>query len=214
MLPVSVDLVAVTMAAGELAVHVTKRAESPQKGRWELPWATVEAAEKLSARANALATGLGLPTQGLRQLGAYDGVRRDPRGATVSIAWWLPVSADLAEAIGGFRPVGDLLAGRIAFEQGRLLSDLQERLADELVTTTVAARLVAERFTMADLRRVYEAAWGVNLDAANFHRKVTKSHDLAVATDELSHGGPGRPAVLYRSSEVEYLSSPMARPAV
>jgi 8-oxo-dGTP diphosphatase len=38
--------------------------------------------------------------------------------------------------------------------------------------TTVAADFCGKRFTISDLRIVYEAVWGMALNAQNFQRKV------------------------------------------
>jgi 8-oxo-dGTP diphosphatase len=53
---------------------------------------------------------------------------------------------------------------------------------------------------MAELRAVYEAIWGVQLDAANFRRRVVTEEGWVVPTGRRARPGSagGRPAELYR----------------
>lgn len=211
-LPASISLVALSLLGDQIAVLTSRRQEAPLKGRLELPWAGPTSAEQVSRSVAELAKAHDLPADQVRQLGVFDGLKRDSRGPNLCIAYWLPVAADRALEHGGFQAVSQLDLSRIAFGQGHLIEAALQRLSDDLVTTTVANRLVASEFTMAELRQVYEASWGVSLDAANFHRKVTKSDDLVLSTSSLRGAGPGRPAVLYRPGRAEMLATPMARP--
>ena len=61
----------------------------------------------------------------------------------------------------------------LAFDHDRILADGVERARAKLEDTGYAAALCGEPFTVADLHAVYEAVWGIELDKANFHRKVT-----------------------------------------
>ena len=51
------------------------------------------------------------------------------------------------------------------------------------------------RLVHRDGASIYEAIWGVRLDPANFHRKVTKADGFLVETGRTAEGGPGRPAL-------------------
>ena len=91
---------------------------------------------------------------------------------TVTVAFWA-ITADLPELRGGrdtaaarLLPVdwiedGDL---HLAFDHDRIVRDAVERVRSRLETTTVAARFCQPAFTVAELRRVYEAIWNISLD--------------------------------------------------
>ncbi|MCG2800409.1 MAG: NUDIX hydrolase, partial [Cellulomonas sp.] len=67
------------------------------------------------------------------------------------------------------------------------------------------------RFTVAQLRAVYEAVWGHPIDPRNFHRKVTSVPGLLVETDELRVEGRGRPAAVYRPGPATVIRPPLVR---
>ena len=91
------------------------------------------------------------------------------------------------------------------------LGDLVERARAKLEDTGYAAALCGEAFTVADLHAVYEAVWGVSLDRANFHRKVTGVAGFLTPTRDRREGGRGRPARVYRADPWVVLSPPILR---
>ncbi len=63
----------------------------------------------------------------------------------------------------------------------------------------IAQAFLGDRFTLAELRGVYEAVLGRTLDPANFRRQVERT-DAILPTDETTSGDRHRPARLYRSN--------------
>ena len=59
----------------------------------------------------------------------------------------------------------------------------------ELEVSGIATAFVGTTFTMAELRAVYEAIWGVQLDAANFRRSLVARG--RVGRPDRPHGSPG-----------------------
>ncbi|HYN30824.1 MAG TPA: NUDIX domain-containing protein [Dermatophilaceae bacterium] len=110
-------------------------------------------------------------------------------------------------------PVVEALGSRagLAFDHARILADGVERARATLEDTGCAAALCGVTFTVADLHAVYEAVWGVALDRANFHRKVTGVEGFLTPTGELREGGRGRPARVYRGDPRATLSPPILR---
>ena len=141
----------------------------------------------------------------------------------VTVAY-LGLAPDLPVPVAGsdatqarFWPVEDLASPdgpALAFDHARIIGDGVERARSKLEYTALATAFVDEPFTVADLRRVYDAVWGTRLDPANFQRKVLGTADFLVPTGSppSSPGGPGRPARLYRRGTAELLHPPMLRP--
>ena len=71
-------------------------------------------------------------------------------------------------------PVADALEGKIelAFDHDRIVRDAVERVRVDLELRGIATAFVGATFTLAELRAVYEAVWGVQLDSANFRRSL------------------------------------------
>ena len=87
-------------------------------------------------------------------------------------------------------PAAEILDGRtdLAFDHLGILRDAVERVRVELEVSGIATAFVGATFTIAELRAVYEAIWGVQLDAANFRRSLVSEDGWIVPT-----GGTARP---------------------
>jgi 8-oxo-dGTP diphosphatase len=102
----------------------------------------------------------------------------------------------------------------LAFDHREILTDALERVRSKLEYTTLAAQFLAEPFTLAELRAVYGAVWGVLPDRSNFIRKVLSTDGFVVpdgSTAEASRAGGPRPA-LYRRGEATTLHPALLRP--
>jgi 8-oxo-dGTP diphosphatase len=119
-------------------------------------------------------------------------------------AAWLPV-ADLEP------PRAHL---RLAFDHAGILADGIERARAKLEYSALGTAFCTEPFTAAELRRVYEAVWGVPLDPRNFWRKVSSTPGLLVPVPGRSAPGPtgGRPAARFRRGPATTLHPPILRP--
>jgi 8-oxo-dGTP diphosphatase len=113
----------------------------------------------------------------------------------------IAAGTDAAEA--ALVPVADMLEERVelAFDHLRIARDAVERVGVELELSGIATAFVGTTFTMAELRAVYEAIWGVRLDAANFRRSLVGEDGWVIPTGRTARPGPGggRPAELYRA---------------
>ncbi|KSW29771.1 NUDIX domain-containing protein [Cellulomonas sp. B6] len=217
---VTVDLVVLTLRADALHVLLVERGADPWRGRWALPGGFVHPDEGLdaaAARELAEETGVRDVPGHLEQLASYGDPDRDPRMRVVSVAY-LALAPDLPEPRAGSDAAGaawvrvdDALARPLAFDHARVLADGVERARAKLEYSPLAAAFCADEFTVAELRRVYEAVWGRPLDPRNFHRKVTGVPGLLVDTGRMRAEGRGRPAALYRRGDVTTLHPPLSR---
>lgn len=167
----------------------------------------------------------------LEQLATYGDPDRDPRMRVVSVAH-LVLAPDLpAPRAGGdarsarWAPVDDLLQSEngtpgeeqrapLAFDHSRILADGVERARSKIEYSSLATAFCPPEFTVGELRRVYEAVWGVALDPRNFHRKVTGTPGFLVPAGGTTTRQGGRPAQLFRAGGATLLNPPMLRPEV
>ncbi len=204
-----------------LSVLLVKRGQAPHKGRWALPGGFVEEnedVERAARRELAEETGVRLRRLPLTQVGAYAAPRRDPRHRTVSVAWLAVLGPDVDTAAGddaaeaAWVPVEEMRGSRrLAFDHAKILDDALARLQADLESTSRALSFLGEDFTVAELRAVYEAVWGMPLDPGNFQRKVTGAPGLLAETGLQTVGGRGRPAALYAAGTATEIRPPMAR---
>jgi 8-oxo-dGTP diphosphatase len=220
---VTVDVVILTLSAGELHVLLVRRGEAPFEGMWAIPGGFKRPHETLDeAAARELADETGVDAASLlRQFGAYGDPGRDPRMNVVTVAYLAPLrevgdvvaGTDAAEA--SLVPVSNVLGGELelAFDHGQIVRDAIERVRVELDFTDIATAFVGPTFTMAELRAVYEAIWGVELDAANFRRSIVSEEGWVIPTGERAQPGSagGRPAELYRAGDAWARGGPIHR---
>lgn len=216
---VTVDVVCLTVRDDTFQVLLVERGEDPFAGLLALPGGFVGIDEDLATAAHRELkeeTGIEAP-RFLDQLRTYGAPGRDPRGRTVTVAH-LAIAPDLGEAVGGsdaaaadWHAVAPLLADpqALAFDHAEILVDAVERARSRLEWTPLAVDFVAREFTIAELRRVYEVIWDLDLDPANFHRKVTRARGFVEETGRITDGGRGRPAQLYRRGGAERIHPPL-----
>ncbi|WP_103504786.1 MULTISPECIES: NUDIX domain-containing protein [unclassified Streptomyces] len=221
---VTVDLVIFTVRDGQLTVLLIERGVEPFIGRRALPGGYVQKDETLDegARRELLEeTGIDGSRLHLEQIGAYGAPRRDPRGRVVTIAY-IALGPNLPSPTGGtdadrayWEPAAEALktAEGLAFDHAEVLSDALEVVRRKLEHTAVATAFCNSKFTLSELRAVYEVIWGQQLDPSNFRRKVIKTAGFVEATGEHQLPHTGRPAALYRKGNAEVLSPPLLRSA-
>ena len=223
-LSVTVDLAIFTVRRDELQVLLITRGNAPYRGMLALPGGYVRPSESLDAaalRELSEETGIDGRHLHLEQLRAYGTPDRDPRGRVITVAY-LALGPDLPAPRAGTDaataqslPVADALDQRteLAFDHATIVRDAIERARTQLEYTTTAAAFCPEPFTISDLRRVYEAVWGISLDPSNFRRKVTRAEGFIAPTGEFRSLEIGRPAPLYHRGASQVLFPPLLRSA-
>jgi 8-oxo-dGTP diphosphatase len=220
---VTVDVVILTMSDGELHVLLVRRGEPPFEDMWAIPGGFKRPPETLDEAARrelSEETGVDVPSL-LAQFGAYGDPGRDPRMNVVTVGY-LAVLRDVGAIVAGSDAadaalvrVSDVVNGHmpLAFDHLRIVRDAIERVRVELEVSGIATAFVGTTFTMAELRAVYEAIWGVQLDAANFRRTIVAEDGWVIPTGRRARPGPagGRPAELFRAGRAWRDGGPIHR---
>ena len=220
---VTVDVVILTMREGVLNVLLVRRGGAPFEGMWAVPGGfklPTETLDEAAKRELVEETGVDAASL-LMQFGAYGDPGRDPRMNVVTVAY-VAVLRDVGAVVAGsdaadaaLVPVSEVREGRLtlAFDHRRIVDDALERVAVELETHGVAPAFVGATFTLAELRAVYEAVWGVRLDGANFRRSVAED-GWVIPTGRRARSGAagGRPAQLFRAGKTWARGGPIRRP--
>ncbi len=221
---VTVDVVILTMADSRLHVLLVRRGVAPFEGMWAIPGGFKRPSETLhEAAKRELAEETGVDSASLlTQFGAYGDPGRDPRMNVVTVAYLAvlrtvgAVVAGTDAAAAALIPVSEALNGKIelAFDHARIVRDAVERVGADLGLTGIATAFVGPMFTVAELRAVYEAVWGVHLDGANFRRRVVAESGWVIPTGRRARPGStgGKPAELFRAGRMWKQGGPIRQP--
>lgn len=202
----TVDVVLFTLAdAGDsdgLSVLLVEREREPFRGRAALPGGYVHVAEDADTADTArrvLAGKLGVQTPYLEQLYTFGGRERDPRGWSISVAYFamLPPGRMSALPAGAhWQPVGSLLA--LPFDHGAIVARALGRIRDKATYSSLPAFLLGETFTLPQLYEVYCRVLGARPDPASFRRKIEAQGFIVPVPGAYTQDRSSRPAQLYR----------------
>ncbi len=184
-----------------VVLPMVRRTRDPHEGLWALPGGWLGSHESLdAAAARTLAETTGIAPSYLEQLYAFGAVDRSP-SRVVSIVYWALVRPDEipdrdVENVSWFDAAQ---LPRLAFDHNEIVEYALWRLRNKVGYSRIAHGLLADEFTLAELREVYESILGRRLDPANFRRQVEGSGTL-IPTDGFRTGSH-RPARLYRYNQ-------------
>jgi 8-oxo-dGTP diphosphatase len=221
---VTVDVVILTVSESRLHVLLVRRGVAPYEGMWAIPGGFKRPTETLDEAAQReLAEETGVDAASLlTQFGAYGDPGRDPRMNVVTVGYLAVlhavsgVIAGTDAAAAALVPVSDPLDGKLelAFDHHRILRDAVERVRTDLELRGIATAFVGSTFTLAELRAVYEAVWGVQLDSANFRRSLLSDAGWVIPTGRRAQPGStgGKPAELFRAGRMWRHGGPIRHP--
>lgn len=206
--------VVLSVRDGALSVLLWQRGRAPQRGAWALPGGIVEATETLeSSIRRHLAAKVDVDQVAhLEQLETRSEPARHPDERVIATGFLGVVPSDASPALpsdtrwhpiakaghaGVLAPVDDL--PKCAFDHRALITAGQARLRAKLSYTNVAFALAPETFTISELRTLYVAALGYDVDATNLQRVLVRREVIA-PTAVISRPGRsgGRPAARFR----------------
>ncbi len=194
----TVDAALLTLREDGLSVALLKREREPFKGSAALPGGYIHVDDDVNAYAAALRvlkdkTGIDVPY--LEQLATFSGPARDPRGWSVSVAYYALVPYEIIEKAG--HP-GLQLMHTLPFDHTTIVETAVERLRSKSQYSSLPCFLAGEVFTLPRLQRVYEALMGEAINKVSFRRKMSEMDMLEPADGHSEPTGAHRPAQMYR----------------
>jgi 8-oxo-dGTP diphosphatase len=170
---------------------------------WALPGGFLEIDEDLDACAEReLLEETGIEGVYLEQLYTFGSPQRDPRERVISVAYFalsqsdnLSPKASSDAALTAWFSIGEL--PELAFDHGEIIQTALKRLVSKLGYTTIAFKMLPQRFTLSQLQSVYEILLNEKLDKRNF-RKGILARNIIKETGEYARTGNHRPAKTYQ----------------
>jgi 8-oxo-dGTP diphosphatase len=201
----TVDSVLFTVHDGALKVLMVKRAEAPFIGEWALPGGFIDIAQDgdtdTTARRKLMAK-TGFSPNYLEQLQVFSGPSRDPRGYSVTLAYFAlvahqPVASQIASVeTACWLEVADLDSLNIAFDHKDIIELARQRLKQKTLYSLLPVYCLPASFTIAQLMTVIEQILEKPLQRKSLMRRIEASEMFEISDEKISSGG--RFAQVYR----------------
>lgn len=193
----------------DLKILLIERGVPPFKGSWALPGGFVHMDEDLAQAARReLQEETGLSSSYLEQLGTFGDVGRDPRSRVVTVAYYalvrlrdhrIQAATDACDA--RWFSVWDVPS--LAFDHELIVQRALEQLKTKVRREPIGFELLPKKFTLSQLRGLYETVLEAPLDRRNFRKKIL-AMDVLEELDEVQRDVAHRAARLYRFDEGKY----------
>ncbi|MDQ8207869.1 NUDIX domain-containing protein [Coraliomargarita sp. SDUM461003] len=207
---VSVDSVIFAYMNQAVYIPLIMRAVEPFQDCWSLPGGPIlEKETPESACLRKLEEDMGLKVEYLEQLYTFGAPDRDPRKRAFSISYFAliaeseePLSWGQDSRTAQWFHIDQLPEVGWAFDHQQIVQMAIKRLRAKLSYEPVGLSLLAEEFSLSELKRIYDVILGTELDRRNFQKKL-KSTGLLIPTRTVP-SPRGKPSQLYRFDEARY----------
>lgn len=181
---VTVDSVLFTLRQQTLCVLLVKRASQPHQGRWGLPGGFIDIARDASTRDTALrklTEKTGVSPSWLEQLDTFSGPQRDPRGWSLTIAWYALIAwADCAPHVDSvsdaqWQAVSELEHIELAFDHHAIIEAALSRLRQKTMYSLIPVYCLPDTFTQSQLHEATESILGHPIQRKSLIRRFEAS---------------------------------------
>lgn len=198
----SVDCVVFGYQEGTLKILLIKRGAEPYINQWALPGDLVYPNEDIEVAARRILHDLtALDNLYLEQTQVYGRVDRHPIGRVITVGYYSlinienydPHASSWAESV-FWVDINKIPS--LAFDHNEILDQALETLRFRVRHRPVGFELLPQKFTIGELRRLYEALLNETYDNANFRKKIL-SMKMLKCLGEYEQNVAHRPSRLY-----------------
>lgn len=206
---VSVDCVIFGFEGSELEVLLIKRGADPYQGYWAVPGDLVYPYENIDDAAKRVLGELtGLEDMYMDQSKSFGEVNRHPVGRVITIGYFSlinknqhqPHASSWAEQL-QWHKVKHI--PKLAFDHNQILDASLDRLRKRVRRQPIGFNLLPEKFTLLELKALYESLLGEAFDKSNFRKKFLDMQ-LLEELNERQTNVKHRPAKLFRFNQKRY----------
>lgn len=206
---VSVDCVVFGYHNETLKVLLIKRGVAPFKGSLALPGDLVYPNENINVAASRVLIELtGISTPYIEQTKVYGDAGRHPAGRVITTGYYALVDIDKHDPQASAWADGVMWKDikevpQLAFDHSQILEDALTTLRSRVRRRAVGFELLPQKFTLAQIQRLYEVLLNEKYDKGNFRKKIL---DMNLLTDlkEMQTNVSHRPAKLFSFDAKRY----------
>ena len=199
----SVDCIIFGFEQNKLKILIGKRQMDPGRGEWSLYGGFVRGDESLDAAADRTLVEL----TGLRQVGAFGNLDRDPGERVVSVAYYALINVkDYDEKLmksHGVEWVNVEDIPPLYSDHIDMVHQALKLMRQKMKTQPVGFELLPDLFTLTQLQRLYEAVNGAEIDKRNFRKRI-KEMEFIQKTELIDKTSSKRGAALFRFNKKVY----------
>lgn len=202
---VSVDCVIMGYNEGEMCLLIYPRSFEPSKGSWSLMGGFIQENESADdAAKRVLKQTIGLEDIFMKQVSTFSDPDRDPESRVITVAYYALVrmeeqdKACVRENGGHWWPITEL--PEMIFDHGKMFDKALIKLQQEASIRLIGKELLPAKFTLLQLRKLYEAIFQREFDPGNFRKKIL-SLDALERLDEKDMSESKKGAFYYRCKD-------------
>ncbi|ACU64352.1 NUDIX hydrolase [Chitinophaga pinensis] len=205
---VAVDCIIFGFQNGKLKLLIMQRKVDPMQGEWSLMGGFLQNGESVDEAAErVLKQTTGLENIYMDQLSCYGDVTRDSGARVISMAYYalIRISEHEQNPTQHFsahwlelHQIPDLI-----FDHRQMIADALKKLRDNAHFHPIGFELLPEKFTLSQLRSLYEEIYQKELDKRNFRKKIL-SMNVLEKLEEKDKTTSKKGAHLYRFDKEKY----------
>lgn len=186
---VATDCIVFGFDSGELKLLIFRRKMDPHEGKWSLIGSIIDLDEDMDdAASRVIKDFTGLDNIFFEQTKAYGKADRDDGFRCVSVAQYALIRLDdydkkFVEKHGAFwyriKDLPDLV-----LDHNQMLEDALKVLRRKARYQPIGFELLPEKFTLSQLRRLYEAIYQRDIDSDDFRKKILSINGLLKLVDD------------------------------
>jgi len=205
---VSVDCIIFGFDGGQLKALLVRRGFDPEKSAWSVMGGFIRSEETADEAANRVLHGLtGMSNVYLEQLYTFSDLNRDSGARVISITYFALIHiTDYSEQLqleheAKWFSLNNLPP--LIFDHKEMVLKAHARLREKAGTHALGFELLPQKFTLSQLKCLYEAIYGTSLDRRNFTKKM-RSLGILKKLDEKETASSRKGAFYYVFNRPKY----------
>lgn len=206
---ITIDCVIFGFSGSQLQILLQKPSVEHAKGKWKLPGDHVHLKKTtLQTAVDTLKSLTGIDNVYLEQLHTFDAIDRFPLERRLTVAYYALIRPEEYDIIPG--PKSSSVAWfpfdeipQLPYDHNEIADFARQRLQQQVRIRPIGFELLPEKFSLAEIKSLYEILLDTKLDKSNFRRKILRMGFL-IGLEEFQQNKSHRLARLYQFDAEAY----------